>query len=216
MSQRIIVLCGLRGVGKDTVAAMISEAGCGTYVNLKFAGPLKRAMQDVFGLTRAEVEDPSAKDVPMPRWGNVTPRTLMQWFGTDVMQHELATIAPNAVFGQRMFWAEQMRRQIQSCPTSHVVISDARFPHEVEMLRSSFRNVLVVRITRDRIDTPPSNSSDSSIASDSDNAVDAHESELGVNGIRCDMEICNDGSLACLRDAVHRVIIENVRSTCEC
>jgi hypothetical protein len=200
MSQRIIVLCGRRGVGKDTVATMISEAGCGTYRNLKFAGPMKWTMRHVFGLSSEEVEDPRLKDEPMRRWGGVTPRALMQWFGTDVMQHGLAQVAPNAEFGPRMFWADQVRQDIRSRPNSHVVISDARFTHEVEMVRSNFRNVLVVRITR----PPPSPTSETPPA------CDDHESEAGVDGIKCDVEICNDGSLASLRDQVHRVILKNV------
>lgn len=204
MSQRIIVLCGRRGVGKDTVATMISEAGCGTYRNLKFAGPMKWTMQHVFGLTSDEVEDPRLKDAPMKRWGNVTPRALMQWFGTDVMQHGLAQIAPNAEFGPRMFWADQVRQDIQSRPSSHVVISDARFPHEVEMLRRHFQNVLVVRITR-----PPPPAVIGVIPSQTA-SCDDHESEAGVDSIQCDVEICNDGSLASLRDQVHRVILTNV------
>jgi hypothetical protein len=197
MEQRIIVLCGRRGVGKDTVAAMILESGGESYVNLKFADPMKRAMQSVFGLSRAEVEDPALKDAPMPRWGNVTPRALMQWFGTDVMQHGLGNIAPCAEFGLRMFWADQMRREIQSRPDANVVISDARFPHELEMLRTSFRNTLSVRITRE---------SPTAAGARAEAEVDRHESESGVDGIACDCEIRNDGSLSALRAKVARLL----------
>jgi hypothetical protein len=206
LSRRIIVLCGRRGVGKDTVAAMISEAAAAEYMNLKFAGPMKRAMQAVFGLSSAEVEDAALKDAPMERWGNVTPRALMQWFGTDVMQHGLAAIAPNAEFGPRMFWADQLRREIQKVPSwVNVVISDARFRHEVEMLRRSFRNVLVVRITRNTYQTSMVRMN-CTITPESTVLQDDHESETGVDDLECDVEIRNDGSMEALRGEVQRVI----------
>jgi hypothetical protein len=206
--QRIIVLCGRRGVGKDTVAEMISQGGRGTYRNLKFAGPMKSAMMDVFGLSSAEVEDADLKDTPMARWGNVTPRALMQWFGTDVMQHGLAAIAPNAEFGPRMFWADQLRQKIENTPHSvNVVISDARFSHEVDMLRRSFQNVLVVRITRTLMVRMNCTITPESTVPEA--CQDDHESEAGVDDIECDVEIRNDGSLEALRTEVHRVIFGN-------
>jgi hypothetical protein len=105
MRMAIIALCGVRGAGKDAIADVLCrEAG---FVNLKFAAPLKQALRDLFGLDEAHV-DGHLKDVVHPRWG-VSPRLLMQWFGTDVMQHGLARVAPAV---GRAFWADKLRRRL--------------------------------------------------------------------------------------------------------
>ena len=91
MRASVVAICGTRGSGKDSVAAILSqEAG---FVNHKLARPLKDAMRGLFSLDAAHV-DGELKDVVHPAWG-VTPRVLMQWFGTEVMQHELVKVVPS-------------------------------------------------------------------------------------------------------------------------
>lgn len=126
----VIALCGPRRCGKDTIANLLCERH--GYANRKFAAPLKRTLADLFGFSDDEVEGP-AKDVVHPAWG-VTPRRLLQWLGTDVMQFQLQQVVPAV---GRTFWAQRMVHTLvhEDASVHRVVISDVRFPHEIAALR---------------------------------------------------------------------------------
>jgi hypothetical protein len=192
--RQVVALCGRLGAGKDALAdALCRDSG---FVNLKFARPLKDALCGIFGLTSEHV-DGDLKDVVHPAWG-VTPRLLMQWFGTDVMQHGLAAVVPHV---GRTVWSERMRLEILKLPAdgaTRVVISDTRFQHEVDMVRSlaaaGEADVLVVHVL---CSAAPEHKTYRSEAAE---AAEAHESESGVDDLGpVDQIIVNDGTLADLR-----------------
>ena len=182
----VVAICWARGARKDTLAdALCREAG---FTNHKFARPLKDTLASLFGLSHAHVEG-ELKDEVHPEWG-VTPRTLLQWFGTDVMQHGLSKLAPHV---GRRFWSDRLRQELLACPEgARVVISDLRFPHELAMLRSTFSDRLVTV----RVDRRASSSSCAATRKNprSDDPADDHESETGVAGLEVDVELRNDGS----------------------
>jgi hypothetical protein len=182
--MRVIALCGVRGAGKDVVADAVCRWDP-RFVNLKFAQPIKDALARLFDLDERHV-DGELKDVEHERWG-VSPRVLMQWFGTDVMQHGLASVAPRI---GRTFWCDKMRASLEDARMRgrDVVISDLRFQHELDALRRWYGCVagdalLVVRIVRP---APGRARSDD---------VDAHESESGVADVGpVDVTLLNDGT----------------------
>lgn len=186
----VVALCGARGAGKDAVAAVLArEAG---FVNHKFARPLKDALATLFSLDAAHVDGP-LKDVVHERWG-VTPRALMQWFGTEVMQHGLRAVVPSVGRG---FWAERLRASLRSAlerdPAARIVVSDMRFEHELEALRAEFGDRLVaVRVERASSSSAPSRAPSTAPASPDDR----HESETSPAKLRVDLVISNDASLA--------------------
>lgn len=177
----LVGLVGRRGAGKDTIADhLVASYG---FVNLKFAAPLKAALMPLFGLTHEHVEG-RLKDEVHPAWG-VTPRAMMQFFGTDVLQGQgMQQLVPGigrdfAV--RRMFVDGQVQ--------GDVVISDVRFPHEVDAIRSRGGFVLRVRRNWTRANA----------------ATDEHVSESGVDALFSHAELDNDGDVAELLAKVDRV-----------
>ena len=194
-STVVVALCGPHGSGKDAIASVLSREV--DFENFKFARPLKDAIRDLFSLDQEHV-DGALKDVVHPGWG-ITPRALMQWFGTDVMQHELAKVIPSV---GRRFWADQLVRSVMAMhhndATAVAVISDMRFRHELDALRCAFGDRLVaVRVERHVV------SDDNTYGSESDGL---HESELSSSSLPVDLVISNDGSLAQL-EAVARGVL---------
>lgn len=177
MRASVVAICGTRGSGKDSVAAILSqEAG---FVNHKLARPLKDAMRGLFSLDAAHV-DGELKDVVHPAWG-VTPRVLMQWFGTEVMQHELVKVVPSV---GRRFWADRLVDSLTQ-EDAKAVVTDMRFQHELDALREAFGDRLVaIRVERFR------RSGD----------VDSHESETASATLAVDLVVQNDGTLDRLGD----------------
>ena len=89
----LVAVCGAGRAGKDAVAARFSRLG---YAHLKFAAPLKRAVAELFGLPACDLET-EAKDAPSERCGGATPREVLQWLGTEVLQRQLPRQLPRRV-----------------------------------------------------------------------------------------------------------------------
>ena len=185
---RVVALCGRRGAGKDALADAMSSRMA--FVNLKFARPMKDALALLFGFGSEDL-DGQFKDVVHQTWG-VSPRTMMQWFGTDVMQHGLKSISPKVGRG---FWAEKLiheAHRVLEDPRNLIVISDMRFEHELCALEREFGDALVtVRVERadpERI------------------SQDEHESESTSAHLDVDIVVRNDGTLSDL-DAVGRSLL---------
>ena len=172
-----MAVCGRYGAGKDAIAEILcKDFG---FVNYKFARHLKNAVKGLFCLDAEHVDGP-LKDVVHSKWG-VTPRKIMQWFGTEVMQHGLSSISPGS---GRTFWSDRLRNDL-SGNRQKVVVSDLRFAHELDMLRNLYSDRLVtVRVVR------------------IDGSGDEHESEAGVTNLDVDIEIQNTGTLEDLRSAI--------------
>jgi len=141
------------------------------FEHVKISTAMKRCVAQLFDLSHDDVAG-ADKDIVHPTWG-VAPRRIMQWFGTDVMQHHLsAELLPKA---GRSFWVDRtvhdVRRHVAA--GSNVVISDVRFPHELDALEAAFgSSVISVFIER------------ACPGDGEDGGVDAHESESGVVALR--------------------------------
>jgi dephospho-CoA kinase len=133
-SPRVIALCGLKRCGKDTVAdVLVREYG---FEHRKIAEKLKSMVQNLFDLSLEQVES-DLKETVDPRWG-VSPRRLMQFFGTEVLQEKIQELMPHK--GRRFLIQSTLAVPV-TCP---MVISDLRFMHEYEVLREAFPNSLEV------------------------------------------------------------------------
>jgi len=172
MSQ-IIAFIGKKRSGKDIATNYL----CNMYdfVPMKVAQGLKDGVKVMFGLTDDQIEG-SVKEVNDARYG-VTPRQIMQFVGTEMMQYKLQELIPGI---GRSFWIRKLCETIkQKHPNKNIAISDVRFCHEVDELRKEFgTNVLIVRICRPCI---PDN--------------DLHISEQEYKNIIPDFTIINDSSI---------------------
>jgi len=133
--SKIIGLCGFIGSGKDTVADMlINQFG---YKRESFASTLKDAVAQVFGWDRDLLEGRTAEArqwrervdtwwanrLDMP---NLTPRWVLQYWGTDVCRVN---------FHDDIWIASLENKLVKN--KDNIVISDCRFPNEITSLRKS-------------------------------------------------------------------------------
>jgi hypothetical protein len=139
----IIGICGLIGAGKDTAADYL--VGFHGFRRDSFASTLKDAVAAVFGWDRELLEgrtpearawrervDPWwAKRLGMP---NLTPRWILQYWGTDVIRNHFHDDIWIAALESRL-----ARR------SDDTVISDVRFPNEVLAIKAQGGKVIWIQ-----------------------------------------------------------------------
>ena len=139
----IIGICGLIGSGKGTVADILVENH--NFEKLSFADKLKDGVASVFGWDRDMLEGDTDRsriwrEKQDEFWTNetemsVTPRLVLQLFGTDCMR--------NGFFDG--IWVSLVKQKILEDPDKNWVIPDVRFPNEVKMIQSVQGEVWQVR-----------------------------------------------------------------------
>ena len=139
----IIGICGLIGSGKGTVADILVENH--NFEKLSFADKLKDGVASVFSWDRDMLEGDTDRsriwrEKQDEFWTNetemsVTPRLVLQLFGTDCMR--------NGFFDG--IWVSLVKQQILENPNTNWVIPDVRFPNEVKMIQSVQGQVWQVR-----------------------------------------------------------------------
>lgn len=138
---KVIGICGMRRAGKDTIASFFSSYG---YKNVKISQPLKTVCQTLFGFTDSQMED-ETKDIIDENIG-ISPRTALQFFGTEVMQYKIQELLPNV---GRSFWIDMLIRQNIN-QDQKIIISDMRFEHEYNALKAKYGdNLIIIKVTRE-------------------------------------------------------------------
>ena len=144
MNNIIIGFVGFIGCGKDTAADyLVNFHG---FRRDSFANTLKDAISSVFGWDRTLMEGRTAESRRWREevdswWANrlniphLTPRWVMQYWGTDVLLNNF----------HDDIWIASLENKIQKTK-DNIVISDVRFPNEIKSIHRS--GGLVVRIKR--------------------------------------------------------------------
>ena len=205
----IIGLIGFIGSGKDTVAQEFVKLG---YKKDSFAAPLKDVCAAMFGWPREllegdTVESREFRETPDMFWtrklgiDNFTPRLALQLVGTDVLRNQ---------FSQDI-WLNSLEYRIRKNASERacVVISDARFKNELDLIREMGGKIIWVR----RGELPEW--FDIAGSAHTGNAVskkimqtryrDVHESEWNWVGFKPDYTIFNTGTLEELRERVAEI-----------
>ena len=139
----IIGVCGLIGSGKDTIADYL--VGFHGYRRDSFAGTLKDAVAAVFGWDRELLEGrtPEARAwreqvdawwairLNMP---NLTPRWVLQYWGTEVCRKAF----------HDDIWIAALEARL-SRRSDNTVISDVRFPNEIQSIRNAGGTIVWVQ-----------------------------------------------------------------------
>ena len=190
--SNIIAICGAKRSGKDVLAKhLVATRG---FKKLSFAEPLKKAVRELFNFNDIQVgiDEENAvgdeKDIIDERWG-ISPRKALQFFGTEIMQHSINELIPNT---NRGFLADILLSRISGNSCDSYVISDMRFLHEYNKLKSMTKardacSLIVVKISRPSINI-------------AEVKRDTHISENEYIDIPYDVEIINDGAISDLTD----------------
>lgn len=140
----IIAICGLIGSGKDTAADyLVAEHG---FKRESFAGSLKDAISSIFGWDRELLEGRSPEGRAWRErrdvwWSDrlgiphLTPRWVLQNWGTQVCRQHF----------HDDIWIASVENKLRNT-RQDIVISDCRFPNEIECLRRA--GARVVRVVR--------------------------------------------------------------------
>lgn len=177
----IIGLLAKKRHGKDTVADYLVEKY--DFTKDAFANPIKEACGLLFGFSHEQLYGDLKEEID-PNWG-ITPRTVMQFVGTEVFRHDINKIIPN--IGSN-FWVNSFRARFNNSVKNNknfkVVIADMRFPNEVDEIHKM--GGLVIKIERSGI-----------------SSSDEHESETSIDKIEnYDILLENNGTL---QDLYHKI-----------
>jgi hypothetical protein len=138
----LIGICGRKGAGKSTLAALIPGQ------RLAFADPLKRMLM-ALGLTEEQLWG-SEKEVPCELLGWRTPRYAMQTLGTDWGRN---LISPS--LWERL-WMTEAQKILDN--GFDIVVEDVRFKNEVDAIRAL--DGIVVGVHRPGVGATDSHSSE--------------------------------------------------------
>ena len=134
MNKKIIGICGLAGSGKDTIGDII-VGNISNWEKMSFASHLKDVTSLLFGFDRKMLagetpEDRLIREQPDKFWSNkmskdFTPRYALQFLGTNLLRNQL----------HQNIWVDCLERKIMETD-KNVVITDVRFPNEIDMIRN--------------------------------------------------------------------------------
>lgn len=133
MGSKIIGLCGLIGSGKGTVANDLWQNH--GFQSRSFAAALKDGVAGIFGYDRNMLEGDTPESRKMrekrdPFWSDVmgheiTPRHILQIMGTEIMRQNF----------HDDIWVKIVEKDFVMQPNQKFVVSDVRFPNEINMIR---------------------------------------------------------------------------------
>jgi len=165
-SSNLIAVVGKKGAGKDTLSEVLLARG---YANVKFAGGLKAMLATLLayqGADEATIErmiEGDLKEVPTPLLQGKTPRHAMQTLGNEWGRELIG----------KDLWVDAMVKRLDNCPKA--VVTDCRYPNELELLRQRGASAVRVRASDEKSD-------------------DVHESEAHIDSLAVDAEFLNDKS----------------------
>lgn len=139
----IIGVCGFIGSGKDTVADYLQNFH--EFRRESFASTLKDAVAAVFGWDRTLLEGRTKearewREQIDPWWAErlsmptLTPRWVLQYWGTEVCRKSF----------HDDIWIASLENKIRNSK-DHVVISDCRFPNEIQSIRNAGGKIVWVK-----------------------------------------------------------------------
>lgn len=203
----IIGLTGFIGAGKGTVSDIITSRYY--YVEHSFAESLKDVLAAIFGWNRELLEGKTKesrawRDEVDTWWSeklgidNFTPRMAMQQIGTNIMRNKF----------NHDIWALSLQNRLLK-EHHDVVVSDARFPNEIQQLRDA--GGVIVRVnnctTPEWYETLLSFDTDAEAVNYMEhNYPEVHSSEWAWVRIAPDYEIENNSTIAALNNKVDSLL----------
>lgn len=139
----IIGICGFIGSGKDTIADYLVNFH--EFRRESFASTLKDAVSAVFGWDRTLLEGRTKearewREQVDPWWAErldmptLTPRWVLQYWGTEVCRRAF----------HDDIWIASLENKLRNSK-DHVVISDCRFPNEIQSIKNAGGKIIWVQ-----------------------------------------------------------------------
>lgn len=143
MTRKIVAVNGTIGSGKDAFSKTFIDNG---FTKMSFAHTLKDAVSVIFGWDRTMLEGTTAesrklREEPDSFWckklgrNDVSPRWVLQNFGTDTVRKHF----------HDNIWVFSLEKAMQNIE-GDIIITDCRFPNELEMLREN--NAVIIEVQR--------------------------------------------------------------------
>lgn len=207
----IIGVCGLIGAGKDTIADYLVNIH--EFRRESFAGTLKDAVSAVFGWDRVMLEGRTRasrawREEPDAWWSErlgreITPRWVLQYWGTEVCRHGF----------HDDIWIASLENKLRNS-ADNVVISDCRFPNEIDAIRRA--GGTVIRVVRgpepEWYGIAEKAGQGIEWATQSLSAVGVHASETAWIGTEFDAVLDNNGSMDQLYRQVNDLVLDHLVS----
>ena len=177
----LVGVCGKAGAGKDTIGDFLVEKY--DFKKIALADPIKRLVKDVFALDDHTVYDRVAREEALDRWPGWTVRKLLQYIGTELFRENI----------DDSVWVKSLWYKISDDADNNYVVTDVRFPNELEYFRdnASEGQFLSIKVIRP-----------------------GYEGNVGMKGhaseaydLQGDYEIINDGTIEDLIDKVREILI---------
>lgn len=186
---KVLGITGRKFNGKDTLGNFfIEQYG---YKRLAFADSLKKACAEIFGFTEEQLYG-DKKEVIDDYW-QTTPRTTLQFIGTELLREQLQVIMPNI---GKDIWIKVVEKKMldewKINPDAKFVITDVRFLNECNMVQNM--GGTVIRVKRDSVNT----------------SVDCHSSEIEISNLPVNFEVLNNSTKESMFKEVETVLALNV------
>lgn len=213
----IIGFVGFIGCGKDTAADYLVNYH--EFRRDSFANTLKDAVSAVFGWDRTLLEG-RTKEARAWReqvdewWANrlsiphLTPRWILQYWGTEVCRHGF----------HDDIWIASLENKMRKT-RDNIVISDVRFTNEIQAIHNAGGKVIRIKRGPDpewfqdaaNVNAGPTNLS-WAISKQKISELGIHASETSWIGGKIDVTICNDNSIDSLYEQIKNQVSDHLVS----
>ena len=208
MTKQIIGICGFIGSGKDTAADYLVNFH--EFRRDSFAATLKDAVAAVFGWDRELLEGRTKqarewREQVDPWWAqrldmpNLTPRWVLQWWGTEVCRKGF----------HDDIWIASLESRLRNS-NDNIVISDCRFPNEITAIKEANGKVIWVQrgeLPSWHIMAAKANHGDA-VAAEKLKSLGVHASETAWVGTEFDAVIDNNNTVDALYLQIAKIVQE--------
>ena len=142
----IIGICGLKRVGKDTLADYIVSKY--NFVKYSLGDPVKETCRHLFGFTDEQLYG-NLKDTFDENLG-ISPREAFQKIGTEFGRNYIHSLFPNLNIPREYLWCKHFENWYLQNKNKNIIITDVRLKNELYMIKKL--GGICIYIQKDEID----------------------------------------------------------------
>jgi hypothetical protein len=150
----IIGITGRKRSGKDTIGHYLVDKH--NYIRVGFADALKESCKVLFGLSDDQLYGTDKQKEEIDEYWGYSARQILQKIGTDLYRENISTVLPKI---SNDIWIRVLERKIMNYHKqgfNKFVITDVRFPNELEFVKKLNGRIWKVNRDLENIDNHPS------------------------------------------------------------